>query len=711
MCTKKKMLLTGVLLVMAIGHLAQAAMLGVQLRFPMAVYDNQGTLNYDAGSDLLSIDATPLAMRFPSPGIFDTVSPRSLTIRVTVDGTGMLTGGVPGDDLVLVGDVDVVPTDGIMDYAGVLLTGEVVQFGYQDSGGPTDLYDFRFMVTGGALADLFSGQDIGVTVQSETSDFADDFAVSFSGEAKGTLGAIDMICALDLVVEGCVLVPPPPPHDGDCEGKLTSMTLLYTGAGPDAASHSQDPRKVDVIGDAASEEPVTILITDKRGRRIWATATDVMIGDEILVEAANAGRKRRRRYLGSETRVIIKNAAGDTIEEVRFHTSCSQPLFLGDQFGSLMVTSMTSKKGGEVIYDPLDDPEEPVCTKELPLISPPHCQGKVRVLSLRYTGGGCAASDHTQDPGKVECLGDADDATPVRIIAADSSGGITYLDQAGVILGDVVDIVALAGGRNELRSETIIQILDVGDVVIEEVLFHTSCSQPLNLGDKFGSLEVFALDTTEGTVAEEYLVEYTYTVTNNSDFVTLADVTVFDSEFGLVPGSPIASLGPGETVVLTLAVLLSRETTNTVEAAGYAGANICTAVDTETITMAQPPVSPNECDTKIQALLLEYIGPDITGANVTIIADKFDTPVVYTGVDLITGVTVLSSPGENGFTIDALAHDKTELGAKTSISINDVEEVIHTSCSTPVVRGAPAPLNRPKGDPSPTWRVVEFTQK
>lgn len=705
------------LLVVALGCAAQAAMLGVRPRFPMVVYDSGGTLNYDAGSDLLSIDATPLAIKFPPPGIIDAASVRSFTIRVTVDGTGALTGGVPGDDLVLVGDVDVVPFDGVMDYEGVLLTGEVVQFGYQDSGGPTDLYDFRFMVTGGALADLFSGQDIGITLASETSTFADDFMVDFSGEAKGTLGAIDMVCALDLIIEGCVLVPPPPPHDSDCDGKLIRMTLVYTGAGPDATSHSQDPKKVDVIGNANGAQGVSILVANKKGKRIWATAEDVMTGDEILIEAASAKKKKKKKkHLESETKVIIRNAAGETIEEVRFHTSCSQPLFLGDQFGSLMVTSMATKKGGEITLDPLDDPQQEFCTKELPVMAPPNCEGKVRVLRLRYTGGGCAESDHTQDPDKVVCSGDADDATPVRIIAFNAKDDPivnVYLDQADVNLGDVVDIVALAGGRTELSPETKVQILDGSDVVIEEVLFHTSCSQPLDLGDKFGSLEVFALDTTEGTVAEEYLVEYTYTVTNSSDFVTLANIIVVDSEFGVVDGSPIASLGPGETVVLTMIQPLSQETTNTATATATGSAGIlevCTAVDTETITMAEPPVSPNECDTKIQALLLEYTGPDILAANVTITADKFDAPAVYAGVDLTSG-TVLSSPSENGFTIDALAHGQTELGAKTFISINDVEEGIHTSCSAPVIKGEPAPLNDPKGDPSPNWRVVEFTQK
>jgi hypothetical protein len=71
---------------------------------------------------------------------------------------------------------------------------------------------------------------------------------------------------------------------------------------------------------------------------------------------------------------------------------------------------------------------------------------------------------------------------------------------------------------------------------------------------------------------------------------------------------------------------------------------------------------------------------------------------------------VLASNTENGFTIDSLP-DSEELGAKTTIRFGGVEEVIHTSCSAPFAADAPAPLNKPKGDPSPNWFVVDFTQK
>jgi len=73
--------------------------------------------------------------------------------------------------------------------------------------------------------------------------------------------------------------------------------------------------------------------------------------------------------------------------------------------------------------------------------------------------------------------------------------------------------------------------------------------------------------------------------------------------------------------------------------------------------------------------------------------------------------TILSSPGENGFSIDATAHGKSELGSKTRIRINGVEEVLHTNCSTPLEAGKSAPLDKPMGDLSPNWFVVNFTQK
>jgi hypothetical protein len=180
---------------------AFAALLGVTLSHPLISYNSQGTTTYDAALDQFLVDASPLAIRLAptDPPVLITGVPglgETLVINVTVDETGALTGGAPGDDLLVSGAV----TLGSDTYSGELLTGEVTGFGYRDSGGTTDSYDFTFTVTGGQLAFLYPSA-VGVQVASEQSDFEGDFTVNFGGGAKGTLGALPVAALGDRVWE------------------------------------------------------------------------------------------------------------------------------------------------------------------------------------------------------------------------------------------------------------------------------------------------------------------------------------------------------------------------------------------------------------------------------------------------------------------------------------------------------------------------------
>ena len=69
--------------------------------------------------------------------------------------------------------------------SGTLLTGKILQFGYQyNSGTSTAEFDFRFQLTGGLFASLpaFAGMDIGVTMDSENSTtFTGSFQTDFTG--------------------------------------------------------------------------------------------------------------------------------------------------------------------------------------------------------------------------------------------------------------------------------------------------------------------------------------------------------------------------------------------------------------------------------------------------------------------------------------------------------------------------------------------------
>jgi hypothetical protein len=151
---------------------------------PTTTFGIPGTTTYSASTDLFSVSATPLAESFGTPiGNKQITTPRSLSINIYVDGNGVVTGGVTGDDFVLTGAIAGTT------YSGVLLTGEILGFTAQNTS-TTDVYTFRFRVTGGALAPLYAGQDIIVRLTSESSTFTGSFATNFSGQAKGTVGPI-----------------------------------------------------------------------------------------------------------------------------------------------------------------------------------------------------------------------------------------------------------------------------------------------------------------------------------------------------------------------------------------------------------------------------------------------------------------------------------------------------------------------------------------
>jgi hypothetical protein len=142
---------------------------------------------------------------------------------------------------------------------------------------------------------------------------------------------------------------------------------------------------------------------------------------------------------------------------------------------------------------------------------------------------------------------------------------------------------------------------------------------------------------------------------------------------------------------------------------------VCSLSLTQQCAIVDVPASDNLlCEAKIKATTLRYTGPSILGATV-VFEGKNGGSATYTNVDLISGVTILTSPSQNGYTIDG----NSDLGSKTNITINNVLEIIHTSCSAVYYAGRPAPLdgntpnpvNSDKGDPSPNWFVVNFEDK
>lgn|GEM_PF-6197064 len=304
--------------------------------------------------------------------------------------------------------------------------------------------------------------------------------------------------------------------------------------------------------------------------------------------------------------------------------------------------------------------------------------------------------------------------------------------------------------KDKLPAKTV-----VDDGINGPVEIHTSCSRPLDVGDVYGAYTVTVVDKTIDEEHNKIKVEgsftpalpldlavddVTYTVDNGNghvfEFVMPAgsfeqkgrpedEKFEFDSGHGSVPeikakfelrrckfrfeAKKVA--GTNRIVGTNLTVRLEagdNAAFDEVEMEPH-GHHLKNVKRPKLDCCEGGP--PEVCATKVQAMLLEYVGPNIPGATVEIVADKFhDTTVIYLNVDLVSG-TELFADAENDWTIDATAHEKEELGAKTRIFINGVEEVLHTSCSTPFVIDEPAPLDNPKGDPSPNWLVVDFVQK
>jgi hypothetical protein len=139
----KRTLLVSLFLIFVAGP-AQAALIGLTLEEPLINYDSGGTTSYDAATDVFTVDATSFDILLGGPpptqilnGTFD--------ISIVVDDTGSVVGGVPGDDLLITGDLGA----GLV----VLLTGEILAFGFQDQQGQDpDFFEFLFKATGASPA-------------------------------------------------------------------------------------------------------------------------------------------------------------------------------------------------------------------------------------------------------------------------------------------------------------------------------------------------------------------------------------------------------------------------------------------------------------------------------------------------------------------------------------------------------------------------------
>lgn len=163
-----------------------------------------------------------------------------------------------------------------------------------------------------------------------------------------------------------VCEPPRPPVACDGDVKPQKLTMLYTGdacqdncpaissevcSGNSCSSvgccgsNSQAAGKVKCCNDTSITFPVAegtmvhIVVNDKD--KYWDNTSnvffngDVTAGKTFVIDATKLGKNT----LPADIRVHIYKD-GTWIQSVKFHTSCSQPLAEGDQFGSLKVDEL-----------------------------------------------------------------------------------------------------------------------------------------------------------------------------------------------------------------------------------------------------------------------------------------------------------------------------------------------------------------------------------
>ena len=227
----------------------------------------------------------------------------------------------------------------------------------------------------------------------------------------------------------------------------------------------------------------------------------------------------------------------------------------------------------------------------------PHCTSKPFALGLRYLGGACTISN--AQGGSAECLVGGTAGEPVRIRVTNDKGSKVFLDTgvANVTPGDVVYASAANASENDFDSKSVVEIYSATNNLLQAVEFHTSCSQPLNLGDRFGAVDIVSIDTKEGesyTAGAEVVFEYT--VVNNS---IEAFVDEASDSFGALGSLNLAANGGTAVLSRTQFVLPTTGDvfTNTFSVSGNLSPSgiACSLQDSVPVIRVAPPAPQLTC--------------------------------------------------------------------------------------------------------------------
>ncbi len=373
---------------------------------------------------------------------------------------------------------------------------------------------------------------------------------------------------------------------------------------PSTAWNCSDAKPIDqlwMIWNGTQPAKITAWKGDV-GSTLLATIDNIQPGEKVTVDG----------YAGSPNDVVWEVFAAGTnskLGESKFHLSCSddnmngpedcglaQGNGKGDDSGFLNLWLLEGMAGSGQSFLCTPEPEAPQQACTVTGVPIPSCQvlkdngQKLTSVTFQYTGGGCNDSDNTQDPSKATCSGSIN---PALSISVANDNGYSIVPTAVAPDGE------FTVSDSSFDSNSVFTLSNGGGTETLEI--HTSCSQPLAVGDVFGSLTVTAINGDDGGAD----VTYFYEVTNLGDLLT--GVSIADDKLGDIAGP--FSLDAGESQIFQATTNIFETTTNTAFASGFlANGEICptpAAEDSVTVTVEEPC---DVCKGGTVELTLEYQG-------------------------------------------------------------------------------------------------------
>ncbi|MBT8110567.1 MAG: hypothetical protein KJO27_07555 [Gammaproteobacteria bacterium] len=365
-------------------------------------------------------------------------------------------------------------------------------------------------------------------------------------------------CNLFLDKSCRVEAPPPSPDFDKCSGKLQQFTLIWTGAGPITAAGPNNTVTVDTGDEATFVGPFSNndVVVNISGAVNGQSVFHVSCSDEDFNDPSDCGK-------------LSGNGKGNDsglINDWRLEG------FI-DADGRVLDCTADSSEGG--FSDNCSFEPQPL----------PSCDNgpKPDNLTWRYDGGtggdgDCADSTFysiVNEDGKLhtdfECTG-----------AVDSSLQVTAVDDDGNVF-----LVNPGDSFTTLRDDAKTITLTDSNGDTQELVFHTSCSQPLEAQATAGAVTLAGLDDRDG--AQD--VTYRYELTNFGD--PLSNVGIEDNPLGTIASG--LSLGTDEMASFEKMAQIFGTTVNTAQASGtLANGDICapsTAFDSVTVEAVIPPCS------------------------------------------------------------------------------------------------------------------------